>query len=246
MKMRLQKILAQSTNLSRRAAEEVIKDGLVRVNGTVVTRMGSQADPERDRITLSGKPIKQVRQKIYILFNKPRNVIVSKRDPEGRPLIWDYLPPDMKDILNSAGRLDFDSEGLMLLTNDGNIIYRLTHPSCEIWKTYLVKISGVPNEAAVAKLAGGVKLEEGVTGAARVTVIKKAEKNATLEISIKEGRNRQVRRMLDGVGYPVIRLRRMAIGHLKLGSLKPGRWRVLNKREIGFVKVLGKAGTNVR
>ena len=241
MQERLQKVLAQGTNLSRRAAEVAIKNGEVRVNGDVVSKLGSKADPERDRVTYKGKLVRLIRQKIYIIFNKPRNTIVSKTDEKGRPLIWDRLHPDMKEILNSAGRLDFDSEGLLILTNDGNFIQKLTHPSGELWKTYYVKVSGIPSVEKLEKLRNGVKLDDGMTLPAKVEQIRTTDKNAVLEISIREGRNRQVRRMCAKVGHNIMKLRRIAIGEIKLGNLKPGEWRYLGKKELYYIKkVLAK------
>src|SRR3989338_11521112 len=172
LQVRLQKILAQATSLSRRAAEAAIKDGKVRVGGVVVTKLGTKADPWRDRITFLGKPVRVTKQRIYIAFNKPRNTIVSKSDPEERPLIWDRLPTDMKDALNSAGRLDFDTEGLIILTNDGELIYKLTHPSSDIWKTYYAKVSGVPDGVKLESLKRGIKLTDGVTRPARVDILR--------------------------------------------------------------------------
>lgn len=236
--MRLQKILAQATDLSRRAAEQAIKDGLVKVNGVIVTKMGSLADPDHDRVALRNKQVRIFKQKIYIAFNKPRNTIVSKSDPEGRPLIWDRMNPELKEVLNSAGRLDFDSEGLILLTNDGELIFKLTHPSCEIWKTYYVKVTGIPSDEKIEQLRHGVRLEDGVTQPAKVTYLRKTENNACYEMAIREGRNRQIRRMFTKIGHPVSKLRRIAIGSINLGTLKVGEWRYLNKKEVFFVKRL--------
>lgn len=238
MKERLQKILARATELSRRSAEEAIRSGLVKLNGVVVTKMGTLADPDKDKITIEGRPVKPIRQKIYIAFNKSRNTIVSKSDPEGRPTIWDRLHPEMKDILNSAGRLDFDSEGLIVLTNDGQLIYKLTHPSCEIWKTYYVKVSGHVSAEDMNKLRQGILLEDGMTFPSKVNFLRKTEKYSCYEISIKEGRNRQVRRMFAFIGHPVVRLRRTAIGLIKIGTLKIGEWRYLNKKEFNYIKTL--------
>lgn len=241
MEQRLQKILAQGTNLSRRAAEVAIKDGEVRVNGVVVSKLGSKADPEKDRIIYKGKQVRLIRQKIYIILNKPRNTIVSKTDEKGRPTIWDRLHADMREILNSAGRLDFDSEGLLILTNDGSFIHKITHPSSELWKTYYVKVSGIPKEEEIEKLRNGVKLDDGMTLPAKIEWVRSTDKNAVLEISIREGRNRQVRRMFAKIGHDVMKLRRIEIGEIKLGNLKPGEWRYLEKKELYYIKkVLAK------
>ncbi|OGQ47816.1 MAG: hypothetical protein A3I09_02960 [Deltaproteobacteria bacterium RIFCSPLOWO2_02_FULL_47_10] len=236
MQQRLQKILAQATSLSRRSAEDAIKKGLVRLNGCVVTRLGTKADPAVDRITLEGKQVRPLGQKIYIAFNKPRGALVSKSDPEGKPLIWDKLHSEMKGILNSAGRLDFDSEGLLILTNDGQLIFKLTHPSSDIWKTYHVKVSGLPDMEKVKGLREGIMLTDGKTKPAKVTLLRKTEKNSFFIISIREGRNRQVRRMFSKIGHPVSQLRRMAVGQIELGNLKPGQWREINKKELQWVR----------
>lgn len=232
MQERLQKILAQATKLSRRAAEEAISKGFVKVNGQVVTKLGTKADPGKDHVSLHGKSVRPIRQRVYIAFNKPKNTMVTKSDPEERPLIWDRLHPDMKELLNSAGRLDFDSEGLLILTNDGELIHRLTHPKSEVWKSYYVKVSGVPSNDNVAKIKTGVRLEDGVTLPAKLELLRSNEKHAYFEISIREGRNRQIRRMFAAIGHPVSKLRRTAIGPIKIGSLKPGEYRHLTRKEI--------------
>ena len=240
MQERLQKILARATDLSRRSAEEAIEKGLVKVNGRVVTKLGTKADAELDRISYLGKPVRPIRQKIYIVFNKPRNIIVSKKDPEGRETIWDRLHPEMKDVLNSAGRLDYDSEGLLILTNDGDLIYKLTHPSKEVFKTYFVKVKGKVEDEKMAKLRNGIRLEDGMTEPARINFLRMADSNACYEISIREGRNRQVRRMFLAVGHAVQRLRRTEMGEIRLGTLKVGEWRYLNKKELYYIKKILK------
>ncbi len=236
MNQRLQKILAQTTDLSRRAAEKAIKDGLVKVNGKVVTEMGVKADPFKDEIVYKGRAIRAHYPRIYIAFFKPRNTIVSKSDPQERPTIWDRMHKDMAACLNSAGRLDFESEGLLILTNDGEALNRLTHPSHELWKTYYVKVSGIPDEKKLDAMRIGVKLDDGITLPARVKFLKQTENNASIEISIQEGRNRQIRRMLSKLGHMVMKLRRVAIGEIKLGNMKPGEWRYLSKRETAYLK----------
>lgn len=230
--IRLQKVLASATSLSRRAAEDAIRKGLVSVNGTVVTKLGTKVDPRRDNIRYRGQEVKPLKEKFYFAFNKPHNTIVSKSDPQGRQLIWDSLPPEMKSVLDSAGRLDFDSEGLLILSNDGEFINYLTHPSHDISKTYLVKVKGIPTEKALASLKNGVKLEDGVTSPAKIRITRQVGNHTWLEISINEGRNRQVRRMCAAVGHLVLKLRRTGIGHIKLGALRSGKWRMLNRRDV--------------
>ena len=167
----------------------------------------------------------------YLAFFKPHNTMVTKSDPEGRPLIWDILP-GLKEKLNSVGRLDFDSEGLIILTDDGDFINLLTHPRHEVWKTYSARVKGEPSQADLDLLKKGVELSDGPTIPARVRRIDEGGGNALIEISIREGRNRQVRRMFDAIGCPVIRLRRIAIGPVKLGRLTPGKWRTLKSFEV--------------
>lgn len=239
MKVRLQKILAQSTSLSRRAAEKAIEQGLVKVNNVVITKLGSCADPDKDKITFAGERVRPLRQKIYVLYNKPRNTIVSKNDPEGRPTIWDRLSPEMKDVLNAAGRLDFESEGLLILTNDGELINQLTHPKGELWKTYHVRIGGVPKEADLEKLRRGVSLDDGKTLPAKVKLLRSTEDgNSVVEICIMEGKNRQIRRMFSKIGHEVRKLKRVAIGDNKLGNIRTGEWRYANKEEYLAIKKL--------
>lgn len=232
--IRLQKILAQTTNLSRRAAERAILNGEVFVNGERVTKLGTKADPFTDKITYCNKPIKPFIEKIYLAFNKPKNTIVSKSDPQNRPLIWDFLPRWMKDSLNSCGRLDFDSEGLIILTNDGELINKLTKPSGGIWKTYLVKVRGKPEDSVLASLRSGVGLEDGPTLPSRARIARQVGNHTWLEIAICEGRNRQLRRMCATLGHPVIKLRRIAIGRLKLGSLRAGTFRLIKTNNLAL------------
>jgi len=237
MKERLQKILANATSLSRRSAEKAIAEGRVKINGEVVTKMGTTADPEKDVIVYDGGRIKPINFRLYIIFNKPRNTMVTKSDPEGRPTIWDRLPAEMKKVLNSAGRLDFDSEGLLFLTNDGELINKLTHPKGELWKTYHVKLGGVPTELELDRLRNGIKLDDGVTLPAKARIVKKTEDgNSMVEIAIREGKNRQVRRMLFRIGYMVRKLRRVEVAGIRLDSLKVGEWRYASKKEYALIK----------
>ncbi|MFA5811179.1 MAG: pseudouridine synthase [bacterium] len=230
-KIRLQRMIALSTELSRRAAEEAIARGEVTVNGEVASELGTKVDPFNDRVCLNNKPIRISSQRRYIAFFKPRGELVTKSDPQGRKTIWEHFE-ELKGSLNSVGRLDFDSEGLLFLTDDGDFLNRLTHPRHEIWKTYHVRVKGEPPADALARLKDGVKLSDGKTLPSRVRRIDKGGPNALLEISIREGRNRQVRRMCDAIGSPVIRLRRVSIGPVKLGQLKPGAWRFLRGEEV--------------
>lgn len=238
-KERLQKIIAQATELSRRAAEKVIAEGLVSVNGHVVTKLGTCIDPYSDAVFYKGRRLLTHQPKIYLAFNKPRNYMVTKSDPEDRPTIWDCLDK-WKDKVNSAGRLDFDSQGLMILTNDGQLLNRLTHPSKEIDKNYNVKVKGRPSEEALDILRNGVKLEDGITRPATVVVNKEESINTWLNIRIHEGKNRQVRRMCQAIGHPVLRLKRTSIGPVKLGQLQSGKCRHLTELEVSTLRGVNK------
>lgn len=230
MEQRIQKILAQMGIASRRKAEELIIEGRVTVNGKIAT-LGMKADPAKDHIKLDGKLLVKPEPKIYLMFNKPAGVVTSLSDPEGRPTIKDFLR-GIKYRVFPVGRLDYDSEGLLLITNDGDFAHSILHPSKKIPKTYVVKVKGIINEDAMQRLRRGVRLEDGLTAPAKVKKIRLSESNSWVEITIYEGRKRQVRRMLEKVGYPVIKLRRIAIGSLRLGDLKPAEMRRLTIEEI--------------
>lgn len=229
--MRLQRMIALSSELSRRAAETAIVAGEVTVNGTTVTELGTSVDPHSDKVTLRGNLLTLQAQRTYLAFFKPRNVMVTKSDPEGRPTIWDHLKT-FQDRLNAVGRLDFESDGLLLLTDDGDFLNQMTHPRHEIWKTYRVRVKGSPSLQQLRQLESGVQLTDGKTLPARVKRIDPGTANALIEISIREGRNRQIRRMCEAIDCPVIKLRRISIGPVRLGRLEPGQWRELKASEI--------------
>lgn len=236
-RMRLQRFIALSSELSRRAAEAAIARGEASVNGEVVTRPGTLVDTERDRVELRGARLVLKAGRTYLAYFKPHNTLVTKTDPQGRPTIWDDLA-EWRGKLNSVGRLDFDSEGLIILTDDGDFINVLTHPRHEIWKVYRVRVKGEPTHEALQGLKRGVRLSDGMTLPAKVSRIDKGGPNALIEISIREGRNRQVRRMCEAIGHPVIRLRRVAIGPVRVGRLTPGRWRYLRPKEVSSIAAL--------
>lgn len=231
MKERLQKILSEIGIASRRKAEEMIKEGRVTVNGAVAT-IGMKADPFVDYIKVDGKlvagPNVRPAKKVYYLFYKPRNVVTTLYDPEGRPTVKDYLK-GIRYRVFPVGRLDFDSEGLLLLTNDGDFANSIIHPSKKIPKTYHVKVKGIIEEEDIEKLRKGVRLEDGMTMPAEVRRLKKGVSNSWVEITICEGRKRQVKRMLEKVGHPVIRLIRVGVGPFKIGNLKPGEIREIKE-----------------
>lgn len=234
---RLQKYLARSGVASRRAAEELIRRGFVKVNGIVVTEMGTQIDPEQDLITVNGKIVKPEEKKVYLLFNKPLRVVTTLDDPQGRAKVTDFLP-EIKERVFPVGRLDYLTEGLLLLTNDGDLAYRLTHPRYQIPKTYLASVQGSVSYQLVRVLEKGVELEDGKTHPAQVRIIKRTPQETLMEITIREGRNRQVRRMCEKIGHPVLSLKRISIGNLELGNLPTGEYRYLSVPEVGALKKL--------
>ncbi|SDW56527.1 23S rRNA pseudouridine2605 synthase [Marininema mesophilum] len=237
---RLQKVMATAGIASRRKSEDLIREGKVKVNGKTVTELGTQVDPSSDWIEVNGRPIKK-ENKRYFLFHKPRGVITSLSDERGRKSVADFLKK-IPERVYPVGRLDYDSEGLLLLTNDGELANRLTHPRFEVGKTYRATVQGSPNEKTVQRLANGVRLEEGWTAPAevRVVTVKNESKDAVLEMTIHEGRNRQIRRMCEAVGHPVKRLVRTKVAFLELEGLARGQYRVLTKQEITHLKELVK------
>ena len=234
MEKRLQKILAEMGIASRRKAEEMIIEGRVTVNGKVAT-IGMKADLNRDHIKLNGKLLIRPEPKVYLIVNKPKGVVTSLHDPEGRPTIKDFLK-GVKYRVFPVGRLDYDSEGLLLLTNDGNFTYAVLHPSKKIPKTYLVKVREVLEDDEIEKLRKGIRLEDGVTAPAKVKRIRKTEHNSWLEITLHEGKKRQIRRMLDKVGHPVLKLKRIRINGIELGNLESGKYRYLMPDEVDKIK----------
>jgi 23S rRNA pseudouridine2605 synthase len=203
MEKRLQKILSEMGIASRRKTEELITEGRVTVNGRIAI-LGMKADPARDHIKVDGKLLLRPEPRVYMIFNKPRGTVTSLYDPEGRHTVKDCLKGVRYKVF-PVGRLDYDSEGLLLLTNDGDFAHAVLHPSKKIPKTYLVKVKGEPEDEKVGKLKSGIRLEDGLTAPARVRKISKTENNSWLEITIHEGRKRQVRRMFDKIGHPVLK-----------------------------------------
>jgi 23S rRNA pseudouridine2605 synthase len=228
--IRLQKFLARAGVASRRAAEEMIRQGRVEVNG-LKPEIGSRVDPLHDEIKLDGRLISLQNQQIYLAFYKPPNCITTARDPQGRPTVFDFLP-DFHARIFSVGRLDYDAEGLLLLTNDGELANRLLHPRYGIFKVYEVKVKGRPDRNALERLRSGVELEEGTTAPAGAQVIRLLPNAAWLRIVLHQGWNRQIKRMGEAVGHPVLRIRRVAYGPVRLGKMKPGEFRLLGPDEI--------------
>jgi len=228
---RLQKVLAQAGIASRRHAEELISEGSVTVNGQVA-ELGCKVDPARDYIKVNGKPLRiNAEEKVCIMLNKPRGFITTMDDPEARDTVM-RLIKGLKMRVKPVGRLDVQTEGLLLFTNDGDLANAVTHPAREMAKTYRVKVDGVLDEADFEKLRQGVKLADGMTAPAAVKPVKKTATNSWIEITIHEGRNRQVRRMCEKIGHSVLKLKRMAIGPVELGPLPLGAWRFLTPGEV--------------
>ena len=228
--MRLQKYLAQCGVASRRGAEQIIKDGRVAVNGVVVTEMGIKLK-KGEKVTVDGQVVKPEKSKYYILLNKPSGVLSSVKDDRGRDCVVNLIE-GIDARLYPVGRLDYDTTGLLLLTNDGDFMQKVTHPSFEIWKTYRAVVRGVPTETDVKRFAEGLMLDDGKTLPAVLDVVGYKGNNAIVEVSIREGRNRQVRRMMERIGHPVNSLTRISFGSLELGDLKPGKWRHVRPEEI--------------
>mgnify|MGYP000432123253 CR=1 FL=1 len=230
--VRLQKALADAGVASRRACEELITDGRVSVNGIQITVLGTKVDPINDELSVDGETINAVKSKSYLIFNKPAGVLSTMSDPEGRPCLGDYFK-DRSERLFHVGRLDKESEGLIVLTNDGEIAHRATHPSYGLIKKYIVEIEGHLSQAQLLELKQGIRLEDGLARALDVQVLREpTPKNAWVEISIHEGRYHIVRRMFEELGLPVLRLIRTEFGPLNIGETKVGRWRHLNQGEI--------------
>jgi 23S rRNA pseudouridine2605 synthase len=237
MEVRLQKLIAGTGLASRRKAETMIAAGRVTVNGRVVTELGTKVDPARDHVKVDGKHLSSVQPYVYLILNKPKNVMSTLDDPGGRPTVKDFLR-GVKVRVFPVGRLDFDSEGLMLLTNNGDLAQALLHPRYHVPKTYLIKVKGVLTDEEIRGLERGVNLDDGMTDPAQVKKVKKVEQNSWLEITIHEGRKHQVKRMLEAVGHPVLRLIRVKMGTLVLGNLEPGEFRFLEDREANALREL--------
>jgi pseudouridine synthase len=235
MEQRLQKLIAAAGVASRRHAEELIVAGKVSVNGKVVTELGTKADPEQDHIKVNGKlinPQLKTREKVYVLLNKPKGYLSSVSDPEGRPLVMNLLPPALAR-LHPVGRLDFNTEGLLLLTNDGDFTNFITAARNRVEKLYEVKVKGVPTEGGIQRLRRGIALDDGTrTAPAKISKLGETRTNAWYEVSLHQGRNQQVRRMFEMIGHSVLKLRRSRIGFLRDDKLKPGQWRYLMPLEV--------------
>ena len=234
---RLQKYMARAGVASRRKCEELIRKGCVKINGRIITDMGIKVDPDVDIIQVNGKVIKPTEKKIYILLNKPVGYITSVKDQFNRPTVMDLIG-HKTDRLYPVGRLDYDTSGLLILTNDGEITYKLTHPSHEIRKTYIAVLKGVPDEEDLNQFRNGLKIDNYVTSPAKIEILKSFDNKAIVKIEIHEGKNRQIRKMCKKIGHPVISLKRVAIGNITLKGLKEGQWRYLSDTEIEYLRKL--------
>lgn len=235
---RLNKYLASCGAASRRGADKLIHDGRVRVNGKVVTELGTSVNPANDSVTVDGVRVKPVAEYTYIMLYKPKGCITTVNDELGRKTVYDYLTDIDVPHLVPVGRLDYDTEGLLLLTNDGDLTFSLTHPSHEVEKTYIVKVEGEMPEHKLAQLRKGVVIDGVKTNRSRVKLLEYKDGISRLRVSITEGRNRQVRKMFEAVEREVIFLKRIAVGELRLGGLARGAYRYLTDAEIAYLKSL--------
>nr|WP_286947657.1 pseudouridine synthase [Acetobacterium sp. UBA5834] len=231
--MRIQKYMAQCGVASRRKSEELIQKGLVQVNGITIHEPGFLVEPEQDEIIVAGTRLSTA-VKIYVMINKPKGVLSTSEDTHGRQRVLDLVP--IKERLYTVGRLDMDTEGLLLLTNDGDLTFRLTHPSHEFVKTYIGLVKGCPDNSSLEAFRHGIDIEDYRTAPAAIKVLKVDRQTSLLEMRIHEGKKRQIRKMCAAIGHPVIDLKRVAVGELTLGNLKPGEWRYLNHDEITYLK----------
>jgi len=236
MGVRLNKYIADAGICSRRKADELIGNGNVKVNGATMKELGYQVE-DGDVVLVNGKKIENAGKKVYVVVNKPLGYITSMDDDKDRATVAE-LVSDIPERLFPVGRLDYNTSGLLIMTNDGQLTYTLTHPKHEVYKTYIAKVAGVLSDARIAKLRKGVDIGGFITSPAKVKVIKQMPRHAIVEISIREGKNRQVRKMFAAVGNKVQELQRVAIGEIKLGRLMEGHYRKLNREEIEYLKKL--------
>ncbi len=233
-KIRLQKYIAQCGVASRRHAEELIQAGRVKVNGEIITEMGIRVS-DQDRIEVDGKLINKEKKLIYIMLNKPSGYVSTVSDPEGRKTVLDLID-GVNERIYPVGRLDYDTTGLIILTNDGDFAFENTHPGQETRKTYMAEVLGMPSNKTLQALRDGIMLDDKLTASAEVEVVDIKPKSTVIKIVIHEGRNRQVKRMCEAVNHPVLRLKRTAVGRITLGDLKLGQWRYLTNNEAKLIR----------
>jgi pseudouridine synthase len=235
MEERLQKIIAAAGIASRREAEQMILDGRVTLNGKPVTELGVRANPQIDRIEVDGKVFGTNAPKIYVLLYKPKGYTTTRKDPHAKQTVMELIQRVPVPV-HPVGRLDVDTEGLLILTNDGSFTYKITHPSHEVDKTYEAWVSATISDRGLQKLREGVELDDGKTAPAQVKLLRKSKEQSLIRVTIHEGRKRQVRRMIAAVGHTVLELTRTRIGPIGIGDLKPGRWRYLAPEEIAAIE----------
>lgn len=235
MKIRLNKYLALAGIASRREADRMISEGRVSVNGEMVDMLGIQVDGEKDKVEVDGKSVKPIKSGVYVILNKPPGYLVTAKDPFQRPTIMNLLP-SMKTRIFPVGRLDFDSEGLLLLTNDGDLANRLMHPSYQVIKEYRIRVKPKPDLPALATLQKGISLDGKKTAPAKFRILTTTVKDTLLMAKIHEGRKRELRRMFEYMGFRVLALKRVKLGNLHLGHLKKGKWRHLTRDEVARLR----------
>ena len=235
MQIRLNKFLAQAGVASRREVDKMIAEGRIEVNGQVVQVLGYKIDDEKDRVDVEGRRVEKEEELVYLMINKPPGYLVTLKDNFQRPTIQQLLPSLRKRVF-PVGRLDYDSSGLLLLTNDGELAYRLTHPRFKVPKAYLVKVKRDPDPSELTRLEKGIYLDGKKTAPAKIAQIRGDPKKSLLKIEIYEGRKREVKRMFQAIGHKVLQLQRINFGGLGLGNLKMGKWRFLTRKEIDSLK----------
>ncbi|WP_432409505.1 pseudouridine synthase [Wukongibacter sp. M2B1] len=235
--MRLQKYIALAGVSSRRKAEELIRTGKVKVNGKIVTEMGIKVDPEADKVSVMNKEIHILADKKYILLNKPVGYVTTLSDEFDRPKVIDLLK-EVKERVYPVGRLDYNTSGLLLLTNDGDLTHKITHPSSHIYKTYVCKIKGRITKKEMETFRSGVDIGGYVTAPAKIELLKENNDNSLVKVTIYEGKNRQIRRMMEALDHPVITLKRISIGKIDMDNLQIGKWRHLTNKEVEYLRSL--------
>jgi pseudouridine synthase len=239
--MRIQKYLAECGVASRRASERLIEDGRVRVNG-LMAEIGQNVDPETDKILVDGKPVKNEDEKVYLVINKPVDCVTTASDTHGRKTVIDFVSGINARVF-PVGRLDMDVEGVLILTNDGDLAFRLMHPSYEVDKVYLVWVRGHMSAESAIRLEKGVELEDGLTAPAQAVILNEGERTTLVRLTLHEGRKREVKRMCAAVGHPVRRLQRIAFGNVQCKGLRPGEWRHLTRQELDGLRKLADLGS---
>jgi len=245
MKERLQKVIAKAGICSRRAAETLIREGKVSVDGEIVTEMGVKVDHRVQKVIADRVHVRFTEKKVYVLLNKPEGYVTTMNDPQGRPIVTSLLK-GIKERLYPVGRLDFETKGALILTNDGELAQQIQHPSFEVKKTYVARVQGAPTNEAIQMLEAGVELEGRLTAPAKVKVYRKGKKDSVLEVTIHEGRKHQVRKMCQAIGHHCVELTRTAYGNLNLGSLPSGKFRYLSTSDLSRITKTAKKKRGVK